>query len=105
MTERFHLGLAGVVMILASTVGPLMADEVQSGKELAERWCSRCHVVAPELPPGGAAPSFAKLANTILLSETYLDTQLRDPHPSMQRFQLTPSMVSDLMAYLRSLKK
>ena len=105
MTERVYLGLAAAAMTLALTVGPLMADEVQSGKRIAERLCSNCHVVASEVPAGRTAPSFTHVANTVLLSEAYLDSWLRNPNPPMHRFQLTSPMVSDLVAYLRSLQK
>jgi cytochrome c1 len=92
-------------MTLALNAGLLMADEAQRGKRAAERLCSPCHVVASEAPAGRTAPTFTLVANVIPLSETYLDVWLRNPNPPMHRFQLTSSMVSDLLAYMRSLRK
>lgn len=93
------------IMISAPAPGQAAASNVREGKRIAETWCSGCHAVGRERRPGDKAPSFGQLANSILLSETYLDTWIKNPRPPMHKFEFTSDMVSDLVSYLRSLKK
>jgi mono/diheme cytochrome c family protein len=105
MIRRVCLSAVIAVMAVASAPGGVAASDVTEGKRIAGSWCSGCHAVGREARPGDSAPSFTQLANTILLSESYLDAWLRNPRPPMHKFQLSGDMVSNLVSYLRSLKK
>jgi mono/diheme cytochrome c family protein len=105
MIKRVCLVALIAVMAVALARGGIAASNVPEGKRIAELWCSGCHAVGREARPGDTAPSFAKLANSILLSESYLDAWIRNPRPPMHKFKLTGDMVSYLVSYLRSLKK
>ena len=83
----------------------LKVDEAANGKRLAERWCAQCHVVGSEPAAGRTAPPFAQLAHKVRLNEFLIDHWLRNPTPPMHSFQLPAPTVSDIAAYLRSLKK
>ena len=118
MIKSVYLGIAAAAMTLALTAGPLMADEVERGKIIVKDLCSYCHVMEPKPPEAGElhpfleqdphfnlrAPSIPELASKMILSEDYIHTTLRNPHPKMKRFRLSAAMVSDLVAYFRSLK-
>lgn len=104
MIKRVCL-LAVIAAIAVASARGAAADNVQKGKRIAELWCSGCHAVGQQARPGDRAPSFAKLANTVLLSESYIDAWISNPRPPMHKFKLTGGMVSDLVSYLRSLKK
>jgi len=75
------------------------------GKRVAETWCGGCHLTGKEPGAKQAAPSFASIANNRLLSTDYLDAWVRNPKPPMHVFQLTPEMIADLVAYMRTLEK
>ena len=66
--------------------------------------CSRCHAIGKvgESPVANAAPFRA-----LRLRYPVADVQrplLEGIHPAMPRFQLTPSQVMDVMAYLQTLE-
>ena len=105
MIKRVCLVAALAVMAVASAPVGMAASDVRTGKGIAQTWCSSCHAVGRVARPGDTAPSFGQLADSILLSESYLDAWLKDPRPPMHKFELTADMVSNLVSYLRSLKK
>ena len=104
MTRGFLV--AGVaVMALVIGTGAARAQDAKEGRRISKLWCSSCHVVANERPEGREAPAFKDIAQIIPMSETYMDTWLNKPRRPMHRFRLTPKMVSDIVAYLETLKE
>jgi len=103
MAARF----AGVICLISLTVGPLQAfaADVKNGETLARRWCSPCHIVAPDQrSPTGEAPPFSTLARTPDLDPGKLALFLLLPHPKMPDMGLSRSTAADLAAYISSLK-
>ena len=47
-----------------ASAGPAMAQDVQAGRELAQRWCASCHLVAPgqTTATSDSVPSFMAIA-------------------------------------------
>ena len=79
------------------------AADVTRGKTIAQRWCSACHLVAPEQTRAVAdVPSFAAVARMKLPPDS-LKTFLSDPHPKMPDMSLTRSEIDDIVAYIQSL--
>jgi mono/diheme cytochrome c family protein len=105
MIKRVCLLAVIAVMAVASAPVGMAASDAEEGKRIAGTWCSGCHAVGRAARPGDTGPSFAQLADSILLSESYLDAWLKNPRPPMHKFELTGDMVSKLVSYLRSLKK
>ena len=86
-------------------VGSAWADAGE-GKEVAQRWCSSCHVVkdqqqgsAPQGPP-----SFWTVANSGM-TDAALRAFLSHPHGAMPDLVLTRTEIDDLIEYIRSLHK
>ncbi|MDX1484218.1 MAG: cytochrome c [Alphaproteobacteria bacterium] len=106
MIKARHRAVAalGAAMVLSAATGALAAD-ASKGRRVAERWCSDCHAVAGEQVAGRTAPSFKEIAGRSLLTESYLDSWTRNPTAPMHKFQLSPAMIADLVAYLRSLRE
>jgi mono/diheme cytochrome c family protein len=105
MINRLCYVAAIAAMIVASSHAGLAASDVQEGKRIAKTWCSICHAVGRGARPGDKAQPFSQLANNAELSEAYLKAWLANPRPPMHRFKLKGATLSDLLAYLRSLKK
>ena len=83
----------------------LAAGDSVAGKALALRWCSSCHLVAPEQTTATTeAPPFAAVAARYRDSMGALAAFLADPHPPMPQMSLTRQEISDLLAYIASLK-
>ena len=81
------------------------AGDAQSGRQIAQRWCSSCHVVSPEQPIGSPdVPSFLAIGRSEDLTESILTAFLSRSHPPMPDMSLSRGEISDLVAYLRSLR-
>ena len=99
--------VAGVICLALLTVGPTVAfaADARNGEALARRWCSACHVVAPDQrSPTGEAPPFSAIARTPGLDAGKLALFLLLPHPKMPEMGLSRATAADLAAYISSLK-
>lgn len=94
---RVLLALAAALSGLAA---PAAAD-AERGAELARRWCTPCHVVAPDEPGGDAGPSF--MAMRVGRSEPGLRAWLFRPHPPMPDLNLAADEIEAILAYIRAL--
>jgi mono/diheme cytochrome c family protein len=93
---------------LTAVVGPstsLAADAYQ-GKDIAERWCTGCHVVENEQKPPATdqAPPFASVARTPDFDANKLAMLLLKPHPNMPKLSLSRAEVANLADYILTLK-
>ena len=94
------LATALVVMPLSSV---LAAGDAREGRQIAERWCSSCHMIGRDTRGGDAAPPFVALASDPARTETFLRNWISNPHPPMPNLNLSRQDVEDLSAYIRSL--
>lgn len=82
------------------------AFEAANGKVLAEKWCASCHLVSPDQAKASAdAPPFASIARRPDEDIDRLAFFLLDPHPVMPNFNLSRDQITDVVAYIRSLKE
>ena len=91
---------------LAVALGPAAARaDAAAGARLATRWCANCHVIdhagANAAVPQGP-PSFRSVAHR--LTPGQLRAFLSHPHGSMPDLALTRAEISDLIAYIETLK-
>ncbi|NLS20381.1 cytochrome c [Rhizobium sp. P40RR-XXII] len=79
------------------------ADLIQ-GRNIALRWCSQCHVVAPGQTTGSdSVPTFAQISESEHLDEPRLSAFLADPqHSRMPNLSLTRAEIADLTAYIKA---
>lgn len=101
-----------------------LSQSQRHGRDLADRHCSRCHVVNDTDLFGGisSTPSFPLLVNHLSdWEERFLSFHTRLPHPSIVRFKGDPidpnkpvliipvelvySEIDALIAYAKTLKK
>ena len=92
------------------SVGNLQAQEVgnpHQGLRIARAVCAECHLVdkVPGLSPNPAAPTFAQIANTPGMSSAALTVALRTSHEKMPNVIITGSDLSDVVAYILSLRE
>ena len=91
------LGLA----FLPGLAAAQMDAEAERGRELALRWCTQCHVIAPDEPGGDAGPAFTTLMAE--RSEPGLRAWLFQPHPPMPDLDLSGDEIDAILAYIRTL--
>jgi len=76
------------------------------GLTVAKRWCAQCHVVSAEQRSAAtdAAPPFREFARSPAMTPTRLRAILGDPHGRMPTNVLTRDDISNIIAYIRSLR-
>lgn len=99
-------GAVGMVSAAQAAAAPPLTDAIR-GRLLAGRNCASCHAVTPRgASPNAAAPPFRSLYRRYpaeTLDEAF-HAQLLMRHPDMPQIRLTPSELSALAAYIRSLR-
>ena len=97
-----------LLLIAISTlcaVGPALSADADNGERLARRWCSSCHVVAPDQrTPTAEAPPFATVARRPGFDAAKLALFLLAPHPKMPDMGLSRDEAADLAEYIATLK-
>jgi len=92
--------------IVVSASGQSVGDP-RTGFRLAQAQCADCHFVEKGLgrSPVPAAPSFEYVANIPGMTSMALTAALRTPHATMPDVVIKGSDISDLVAYILSLKR
>ena len=94
--------VAAAATLAASSV---FAADAENGERLARRWCSSCHLVAPNQPgPTTEAPPFSTIAGRAEFDSAKVAFFLLDPHPKMPNMGLSRADAADLAAYIATLK-
>ncbi|MGF1610503.1 MAG: c-type cytochrome [Kiloniellales bacterium] len=100
--------MAAALLLAAWSIGILAkpavaAGDAETGRALAQQWCSSCHYVE-----GGAAsdvaPAFGELAKRPVATEEGWRAWLTEPHPPMPDLQLSNQEIESIVAYLKSLR-
>lgn len=83
------------------------AQNVEHGRALAERWCSKCHVVSTAAASGqsNGLPTFPALAARKDMTVDKLKAAMNAQHSRMPDLQIGTRDQDDLAAYILSLKK
>jgi mono/diheme cytochrome c family protein len=88
-----------------SSVAAQEAGEPQAGAAYAKQYCAKCHAIADEDPsPEHTAPPFKDVANISGMTATALTVWLQTSHPTMPNIILEPNDMSNVVAYILSLK-
>jgi mono/diheme cytochrome c family protein len=104
------LRTAMLASALAATAWNATAQEgdVDAGRAFAREACITCHVVDPanESPRVVViGPNFQDIANTKGMTATALRVFLTTSHPKMPNLILTPEQITDVAAYILSLRE
>jgi mono/diheme cytochrome c family protein len=91
--------------------GPAAAQQMGSadtkrGRDLAERLCTGCHIVAPNSAKSANpdVPSFSSIARRPGMTAERLAGRIIVPHPAMPNTQLTVAEIRDIVAYVLTLR-
>ena len=96
------LTLVGGALTLPGA-GAANSGDADAGRELAARWCSRCHETGPGGPMKQQPPAFAAIA--VYRSPAYIRSNILVPHSSMPQLgQILSLNIDDLVAYIVSLE-
>jgi mono/diheme cytochrome c family protein len=107
---RLRSVISLVLASLTFTLGNLQAQEVgnpHEGLRIAQAVCAECHLIekGPGQSPNLIAPTFEHIANIPGMNSTALTAALRTSHESMPNIIIKGSDLSDVIAYILSLKR
>ena len=88
---------------MALAPAPATAGDAGSGRALAEKWCTSCHLIGPSDRGSDTAPPFAVIAADPEKTPDHLTTWLSTPHTTMPLMPLDRRNIDDLVAYIGSL--
>jgi mono/diheme cytochrome c family protein len=98
------LGRIGLLAIAGPALGQVPSGNSERGGQLAERWCSSCHIVSVSQEQGTTeAPTFRSIAERSPEAIDAFAAFLMDPHPPMPDLSLTREEIRDLLSYIASL--
>ena len=105
------MGVLAPMLVWLAAAGHLSAASAQgwgdaaAGREIADRWCAACHLVAPDqLQASADVPSFMEIARAAEGDFAVLEGFLIDPHPPMPDMSLTRQEIRDIIAYFATLE-
>ncbi len=104
MTRICSLPAVIIAAIVLLPLNESTAADIARGGNIAQRWCSQCHVVAPGQASGSdSVPTFAQISQSKHFNAARLSDFLTDPqHSRMPNLSLTRSEIADLTAYIKA---
>jgi cytochrome c len=102
--------LAGLWVAGLALSGSALAQihpDAKTGKALAEKLCSGCHIVGDEAanaPVPADVPSFKAIANKAGQTAETIAGRIVVPHPPMPQIEVTRLEIGDLAAYILTLR-
>ncbi len=109
--RRTATGIPFVIAIVLVAAMPQAAaqeiGDVATGRQIAQTWCSSCHVIDPVSPIGSdnGAPAFASIARMSSTTPLSLRAFLQTPHGGMPDLHLSRDETDDLIGYILSLRR
>lgn len=93
-------------IVVATATGALAGDpsSSQAGFAYAEKYCSECHGLSAEPSPLPQAPRFKEVAEQPGITAMSLQVWLQTSHPTMPNIIIEPKDMSNVIAYILSLK-
>lgn len=104
--------LIGILLAIWFYLTPPLKEEIgvstEAGRQFAERNCARCHAVGQTgASPFASAPpfrTFARLWPLESIEEALAEGIVMD-HPATPEFKLTPTQISNFIAYLHTIQR
>jgi mono/diheme cytochrome c family protein len=92
--------------VLAVAASPGFAQDMLAGREVAQRWCADCHLVAPgqATASSDSVPTFMAIAARPNVTADALRAFLAEPHGRMPPLVLSSTDIDNMAAYILSLR-
>jgi mono/diheme cytochrome c family protein len=82
------------------------SGDAARGRALAERFCAKCHAIAPgRTGPEPAVPTFMRMAADPENTRASLRQFITIPHFEMPPQSLTTAEIDDVIAYILSMRR
>jgi mono/diheme cytochrome c family protein len=100
-----QLWYLSVALVLFGGIESALAQNLENGRRLSERWCSECHAIDSTPGKSGKASSFASIAARETVTADMIASFLRLPHATMPNLPLSRKDAEDLAAFVLAAKK
>jgi mono/diheme cytochrome c family protein len=94
-----------VALTLSGGIATTLAQNVENGLRLSERWCSECHAIGSAPGKFKGVSSFASIANKETVTSDMIASFLRLPHATMPNLPLSRKDALDIAAFIMEMKK
>jgi mono/diheme cytochrome c family protein len=97
------MSLAAALAMFGAAAG--IAQDLNNGRRLAERWCAECHAIGSEPTRLRRGLPFAALASKDTVTFETLAAFLLLPHATMSNVSLSRNDARDIAAFIIAMKK
>ena len=94
-----------VTLLLSGGMQAALAQSVENGERLSQRWCSECHAVDLASDQRHRAPSFASIAARPTVNADMIASFLLLPHATMPNPPLSRKDARDIALFIIEMKK
>jgi mono/diheme cytochrome c family protein len=94
-----------VALTLFGGIETTLAQDVENGLRLSERWCSACHAIGSAPGNFKGVSSFMSIANKETVTSDMIASFLRLPHATMPNLPLSRKDTLDIAAFIMKMKK
>jgi mono/diheme cytochrome c family protein len=94
-----------VALTLFGGIETPLAQNIENGKRISERWCSGCHAIDPASGKFKGVPPFAAIATKENITSEMIASFLLLPHATMPNFPLSRKDAQDIAAFIMEMKK
>lgn len=98
------IGMLSAIAFATCLAIPAVAQDMENGHQIAKRWCSGCHEIAYTPVQNDVSPPFITVARMPTTTRISLQAFLSTPHQRMPDYSLSRQEISDVSAYILSLK-
>ena len=82
-----------------------LAQNIENGQRLSERWCVGCHAVGAPTPKTSRIISFASIAERPGITSDMIASFLLMPHATMPNLPLSHNDAQDIAAFIMKTKR
>jgi len=82
-----------------------LAQNVENGRRLSERWCTECHAIAPAPAKRNRASPFSAIAAKETINSDMIASFLLLPHATMPNLPLSRQDAQDIAAFIMGMKR
>jgi mono/diheme cytochrome c family protein len=102
--RHLTLHIAAALALFGGNAAAL-AQDIENGQRLSERWCVECHAVGTPTAKTSRIISFASIAQRPEINSGMIASFLLMPHATMPNLPLSRKDAQDIAAFIMRMKK
>jgi mono/diheme cytochrome c family protein len=102
---RFWTLLFTAALTLIGGVGASLAQDLENGRRLSERWCIECHDIGTPRTKPSRVISFPAIAEKPGISSEMIASFLLMPHATMPNMPLTRKDAQDIGTFIMKMRQ